>query len=316
MAPERYFTSAMEEKTGTSSSSSQKVTLDSKGKGREPKPQTTLFVSSLPFTATSTDLSTLFSDIGPLRRAFVVTDKDTGKSKGVGYVTFAVLEDAERAEKEMQGRSLDGKRKMRIEWAEKKAFGGRKKVKPEEDGHQEAAGDIVMLDVEKEESLSKPNRTTPVHRAPINRAGDEKDENAVRTIVVTGLSACTPAADDKTIYKRARKIGDVENVIYPAPLSIVSTSLSQDVAHVIYRTPNHAMTAVEKLHAHTFKGAQLSVVLKKRADGVAKLDARMRPETKEKSNSESIKKKKEFVWQARILRKMISRVLMSTEDQD
>ena len=88
-----------------------------KKKNSGPHVQTTLFISSLPFTATSTDLTTLFSDLGPLRRAFVVTEKETGKSKGVGYVTFAIHEDAKRAFEQLQGHSLDGKRKMRIEWA-------------------------------------------------------------------------------------------------------------------------------------------------------------------------------------------------------
>ncbi|KAJ2930582.1 hypothetical protein H1R20_g6499, partial [Candolleomyces eurysporus] len=45
----------------------------------------TLFVSNLPYTATSVDLETLFSDIAPVRTAFVVTKHGTGVSKGVGY---------------------------------------------------------------------------------------------------------------------------------------------------------------------------------------------------------------------------------------
>ncbi|UZJ51022.1 hypothetical protein CBS101457_000342 [Exobasidium rhododendri] len=280
MASKRYFDVDSEVAHEASAPSSSKSNTDSKKAGRDPIPQTTLFVSSLPFTATSTDLSTLFSDIGPLKRAFVVTDKESGKSKGVGYVTFAILEDAERAEREMQGKSLDGKRKMRLEWAEKKAFGGRKKVKPEDGGVEE--GDVIMHeDMETPVMTSRMVRPIPASKV-VRRPVEERDGNAVRTIVITGLAACEPAADDKTIYKRVRKIGDVESVIYPAPLSIVSTQLSQDVAQVIYRTPNHAMTAVEKLHAHTFKGAQISVVVKKRADGAAKLNAHMRPETKEK----------------------------------
>ena len=302
MAPKRYFDAAI----GDGSSTTEALASSSSDtrKPREPKQQTTLFVSSLPFRATSTDLSTLFSDIGPLRRAFVVTDKESGKSKGVGYVTFAILEDAQRAEREMQGKSLDGKRKMRIEWAEKKAFGGRKKAVPEGEGGE----DLVMVDAdtkvgdqEKPERAPRPVASRTTFRTPI----EERDENAVRTIVVTGLAACEPAADDKTIYKRARKIGDVEAVVYPAPLSIVSQSLSKDVAYIVYRTPNHAMTAVEKLHAHTFKGAQISVVLKKRADGVAKLQAHMRPETREKR--EKVQKRLEEERAKHLLAKGVSK---------
>jgi len=57
----------------------------------------TLFVSNLPYTATSTDLQTLFSDIAPVRSAFVVLEQGTSVSKGVGYVSFAIREDAQSA---------------------------------------------------------------------------------------------------------------------------------------------------------------------------------------------------------------------------
>jgi nucleolar protein 4 len=82
----------------------------------------TLFVSNLPYTATSTDLQTLFSDLAPVRSAFVVTAPGSGVSKGVGYVSFAIREDAEGAyEKvEREGLELDG-RKLRVQWANKKA---------------------------------------------------------------------------------------------------------------------------------------------------------------------------------------------------
>ena len=54
-------------------------------------------MSNLPYTATSTDLQTLFSDIAPVRSAFVVLEQGTGVSKGVCYVSFAIMEDAESA---------------------------------------------------------------------------------------------------------------------------------------------------------------------------------------------------------------------------
>ena len=41
-------------------------------------------------------------------------------------------------------------------------------------------------------------------------------------------------------------------------------------AHAVFKTPSAAMRAVEKLHAHIFKGSLLSVALKKRVDSVTK----------------------------------------------
>ncbi len=81
----------------------------------------TLFVSNLPYTATSVDIQTLFSDIAPVRSAFVVLEQGTGVSKGVGYVSFALREDAESALEtiERDGLSLVG-RKLRVQWADHK----------------------------------------------------------------------------------------------------------------------------------------------------------------------------------------------------
>ena len=80
----------------------------------------TLFVSNLPYSATSTDLNTLFSDIGPVRSAFVVLEHGTGNSKGVGYVSFSIREDAQLAHDKVnesgEGILLDGRR-LRVQWA-------------------------------------------------------------------------------------------------------------------------------------------------------------------------------------------------------
>lgn len=56
-----------------------------------------------------------------MRSAFVVTEHGTGVSKGVGYVSFAMKEDAEAAYQKIskEGIALVG-RKLRVEWAEHK----------------------------------------------------------------------------------------------------------------------------------------------------------------------------------------------------
>src|SRR5277367_5751336 len=81
-------------------------------------------VSTLvPNTTTSIDLQTLFSDIAPVRSAFVVTEQGTGLSKGVGYVAFALKEDAQSAFENIStnGISLVG-RKLRVQRAENKVL--------------------------------------------------------------------------------------------------------------------------------------------------------------------------------------------------
>jgi nucleolar protein 4 len=78
-------------------------------------------VSNLPYTATSIDLQTLFSETGPVRSAFIVLDKESGASKGVGYVSFAMKEDAKAAIENVGNFVLDG-RPLRMEWTGKKVL--------------------------------------------------------------------------------------------------------------------------------------------------------------------------------------------------
>ncbi|PWN49528.1 hypothetical protein IE53DRAFT_388239 [Violaceomyces palustris] len=273
MPPKRYFEQAAQDDDKDDQ-------LPAPSKSSSSHSQSTLFVSRLPYSATSTDLSTLFSDVGPLKRAFIVTDPTTKTSKGVGYVAFALPQDAAKALEKLQGMSLDGgKRKMQIQWADEKAPLKERK----------ALANSRLADAPKLQQVTSSNPPPPNKRQRVQASGHdqqeprekslaqvvEKDADAVRTVILSGLSASTSNVDSKSIYKRARKIGDVENVIYPHQRS----PNPSDVAHVIFRTPNHAATAVEKLHAHTFKGVQISAILKKRADGAAKLAQHMRPET-------------------------------------
>lgn len=65
-------------------------------------------------------MQTLFSDIAPVRSAFVVSDKETKKPKGVGYVSFAMKEDAESAFGVVgKGETVLDGRVLRAEWAGK-----------------------------------------------------------------------------------------------------------------------------------------------------------------------------------------------------
>ncbi|EPQ51443.1 hypothetical protein GLOTRDRAFT_81029 [Gloeophyllum trabeum ATCC 11539] len=216
-----------------------------KRKEREDEPEqpkvhgSTLFVSNLPYTATSTDLQTLFSDIAPVRSAFVVTEKGSGVSKGVGYVSFAVKEDAKAAYEKLsrEGITLDG-RGLRVSWADSK------------NKHKD----------EKTEKAPKP-RPEPRPRA----APSQSDPLAIRTIVIAGLPS---SIDSKSLWKKVRKYGGAEKVEWP--LKRDDGTEDPTSAHAVFATPAAAQEAVSKLHAHVFKGSLLSVTLKKRLEGLAK----------------------------------------------
>lgn len=84
-----------------------------------------LFVRSLPASATTESLTEFFSQSYVLRHATVVVDPATKQSKGYGFVTFADVEDAQRALEELNGADFEG-RKIRVEVAQprKREIGG------------------------------------------------------------------------------------------------------------------------------------------------------------------------------------------------
>ncbi|KAE8616870.1 hypothetical protein XENTR_v10008909 [Xenopus tropicalis] len=89
----------------------------------------TLFVRGLPESASNERLEQIFSESGPVRQSFVVREKGTEKCRGFGYVTFSMMEDAQRAMKEIK--EYEG-RKIEVQVAKKKQVEKNKKAKCEE----------------------------------------------------------------------------------------------------------------------------------------------------------------------------------------
>ncbi|HEU5197810.1 MAG TPA: RNA-binding protein, partial [Methylomirabilota bacterium] len=75
-----------------------------------------LFVGGLPFATSNDQLRDLFAEIGEVASATVVTDRDTGRSRGFGFVEMATSEDADKAISGLNGSSLDG-RMIRVDKA-------------------------------------------------------------------------------------------------------------------------------------------------------------------------------------------------------
>lgn len=69
-----------------------------------------LFVRSLPPTATSESLTEYFSQHYPVKHATVVVDRATKESRGYGFVTFTDADDAIEAKKKLNGQTLGGRR--------------------------------------------------------------------------------------------------------------------------------------------------------------------------------------------------------------
>jgi cold-inducible RNA-binding protein len=68
-----------------------------------------LYVGNLTFNTTTADLETLFAQHGDVTKAQVITDRDTGRSRGFGFVEMESQEGADAAISALNGTDLDGR---------------------------------------------------------------------------------------------------------------------------------------------------------------------------------------------------------------
>jgi cold-inducible RNA-binding protein len=68
-----------------------------------------LYVGNLPFKTTDDDLSTLFGAFGTVGRASVVTDRETGRSRGFGFVEMGTPDEAQAAITALDGKPFEGR---------------------------------------------------------------------------------------------------------------------------------------------------------------------------------------------------------------
>lgn len=68
-----------------------------------------IYVGNLTFNTSSSDLENLFTEYGEVTRAQVINDRDTGRSRGFGFVEMASAEEAATAIGELNGRNVDGR---------------------------------------------------------------------------------------------------------------------------------------------------------------------------------------------------------------
>jgi RNA recognition motif-containing protein len=82
-----------------------------------------IFVGNLDFGATEGSIRTLFERYGNVERVNVVTDRDTGRSRGFAFVEMSDAGEADRAITALNGTDLDG-RALNVNEARPKPEGG------------------------------------------------------------------------------------------------------------------------------------------------------------------------------------------------
>jgi RNA recognition motif-containing protein len=82
---------------------------------------TKLYVGNLPFSATEDSVRTLFATHGAVEKVSLISDRDTGRPRGFGFVEMSSA-DASRAQEALNGKDFDG-RALKINEAQDKPRG-------------------------------------------------------------------------------------------------------------------------------------------------------------------------------------------------
>ncbi len=82
-----------------------------------------LYVGNLPYSATEQSLREAFAPSGVVDTVNLITDRDTGQSKGFAFIEMASDKEAQAATQAMNGATLDG-RQIKVSEAKPKTSGG------------------------------------------------------------------------------------------------------------------------------------------------------------------------------------------------
>jgi RNA recognition motif-containing protein len=82
-----------------------------------------LYVGNLPYSTTSEELQDMFSQFGEVASAQVISDRETGRSKGFGFVEMSTDDDATTAIENLNGKDMGG-RSLTVNEARPREEGG------------------------------------------------------------------------------------------------------------------------------------------------------------------------------------------------
>lgn len=82
-----------------------------------------LYVGNLGFDVTNQELQDVFAEVGAVESVAVITERDTGRSRGFAFVEMASSADAQKAIQELDGREIKG-RAIRVSEAQERQGGG------------------------------------------------------------------------------------------------------------------------------------------------------------------------------------------------
>ncbi|CAN6906710.1 unnamed protein product [Brassica oleracea] len=237
----------------------------------------TVCVSGLPYSFTNAQLEEAFSDVGPVRLCFMVTNKGSNEHRGFAFVKFALPEDANRAI-ELKNGSTVGGRRITVKQATHRPSLKERRTKAAQgvslpDSSQAESDDKDSLVPETETETETDKQVPPPEKKiekPVERKKPTKllvdladketcsdKQRVARTVIFGGLVNAEMA---EAVHSRVKKIGTVCSVRYPLPKDeLQQNGLTQDgcraeASAVLFTSVKSACAAVAALHQTEIKG--------------------------------------------------------------
>ncbi|KAJ3705519.1 hypothetical protein LUZ61_009224 [Rhynchospora tenuis] len=236
----------------------------------------TIFVSNLPYTFKSSELEEVFSEVGPVRRCFMVMQKGSEISRGFGFVQFAAVPDAQRAIELKNGHEIAG-RKIRVKLAMHRAPLEQRmqKAKNVETGDTDSKKEMEVAPKVSTTNLATqtppPAPTAVVSDKPVvakdskmplnecpgdNKAKSSDKQRVARTVIFGGLNS--EAAVE--VFRLAGQIGTIVSINYPLPKEelekhgLARDGCTLEASALLFESVKAAIECVKKLHQKEVKG--------------------------------------------------------------
>ncbi|CAF2276029.1 unnamed protein product [Brassica napus] len=233
----------------------------------------TVCVSGLPYSFTNAQLEEAFSDVGPVRLCFMVTNKGSNEHRGFAFVKFALPEDANRAI-ELKNGSTVGGRRITVKQATHRPSLKDRRTKAAQgwislpDNTQAESDNKDSLIPETDKQVPPPEKK--IEKKPIERKKPTKlhvdladketcsDKQRVARIVIFGGLVNADMAE--AVHSRVKEIGTVCSVRYPLPKEeLQQNGLTQDgcraeASAVLFTSVKSACAAIAALHQTEIKG--------------------------------------------------------------
>lgn len=250
-------------------------------------------VSNLPYSFTVSQLEETFSDVGPLRHCFMITQKGSTEHRGRGFVLFATKEDANRAIELKNNSSVRGRkivvqhamRRIPLKLRHSKANEDTIKLKNQmnnstlrvvkigQDSDLQNIDSTIKTENDKDsttpvkygqasnlQELEKPagsRKAAEFCSVPTDDGGSSETQRVARTVIFGGLLNADMA---ELVHCRAREIGTVCSVTYPLPVEelqhhgLAQEGCRMDASAVVYTSVKSARASVANLHQKEING--------------------------------------------------------------